>query len=175
MPGVPCDWLSETAIVLKPSGTPPAADTPSLTRSARSRWLRLHGIVPVHVDATPMIGPSSRAGSTPMARKCARAGARSAPSSSPARARRRRASTGASVTPSTVLQWQDRSMRIATLRLLDGATLAVDGPGGYRRLDFEGDLVSLVRAGIDPRDLGVGDAVEGELAAPLRPGKIVAI
>src|SRR3954449_8906371 len=81
MPGVPCDWLSETAIVLKPSARPPAAVTPSLTRSASSRWLMLQGIVPVHVDATPMIGPPSRVGSTPIARKWARAGARSAPSS----------------------------------------------------------------------------------------------
>src|SRR5437764_14216655 len=103
MPGVPWDWLSETAIVLKPRARPPAADTPSLTRSASSRWLRLQGIVPVHVDATPMIGPPSRAGSTPIARKCARAGARSALSSSPARARRRSASTGASAAPATVL------------------------------------------------------------------------
>ena len=30
IPGVACDWLSETAIVLKPSATPPAAATPSL-------------------------------------------------------------------------------------------------------------------------------------------------
>ena len=31
MPGVACDWLSETAIVLNSSATPPAAVTPSLT------------------------------------------------------------------------------------------------------------------------------------------------
>src|SRR6266852_351814 len=111
MPGVPCDWLSDTAIVLKPSARPPAAVTPSPTRSASSRWLRLQGIVPVHVDATPMIGPPSRAGSTPIARKCARAGARSALSSSPVRARRRRASTGVSVTPSTVLLTHDPRVR----------------------------------------------------------------
>src|SRR6476659_615060 len=40
----------------------------------------------------PTIGPPRRAGSIPMARKCARAGARSAPETSPSRARRRRAS-----------------------------------------------------------------------------------
>ena len=74
IPGVPCDWLSETAIVLKPSGTPPAALTPSPTRAASSSWLRLHGIVCVQVEAMPTIGPSSRAGSMPIARKCARAG-----------------------------------------------------------------------------------------------------
>src|SRR6476469_9989727 len=98
MPGVPCDWLSETAIVLKPSARPFAAETPSPTRSASSRWLRLQGIVPVHVDATPMIGRPTCAGSMPIARKCAHAGARSALLRSPVRARRRRASTGASVT-----------------------------------------------------------------------------
>jgi 2-keto-4-pentenoate hydratase/2-oxohepta-3-ene-1,7-dioic acid hydratase in catechol pathway len=66
-------------------------------------------------------------------------------------------------------------MRIATLQTPDGPTLAVESGDGFRRLDFQGDLVSLIRAGIDPRDLAVGDAVEGELAAPLQPGKIVAI
>jgi hypothetical protein len=71
----------------------------------------LQGIVPVHVDATPMIGPPSRAGSTPIALKCARAGARSAPSSNPARARLRRASTGVSLTPSTVLLTHDSGVR----------------------------------------------------------------
>ena len=77
MPGVPCDWLSETAIVLNGSGTPPAAATPSQTCRDSSSWLRLHGIVPVHVEQMPTIGPSSRAGSMPIARKCARAPARS--------------------------------------------------------------------------------------------------
>src|SRR5206468_26407 len=53
IPGVPCDWLSETAIVLKQSARPFAADTPSLTRSASSRWLRLQGIVPVQGGVDP--------------------------------------------------------------------------------------------------------------------------
>src|SRR3954453_12000609 len=92
IPGVACDWLSETAMVLKTSPTPPAASPPSTTRSASSRWFRLHGIVPVHVEAMPTIGPPRRAGSMPIARKCARAGARSAPETSASRARRRRAS-----------------------------------------------------------------------------------
>src|SRR4051794_40629858 len=92
LPGVPCDWLSETAIVLNGSATPPAAPTPSATRADSSRWLRLHGIVPAHAEATPTIGPSSRAGSIPSARKCARAPARSGPDASASRARRRRAS-----------------------------------------------------------------------------------
>src|SRR5579872_4615575 len=92
MPGVACDWLSETAIVLNGSATPPAAATPSAARADSSRCVRLHGIVPVHVEAMPTIGLSSRAGSMPIARKCARAPARSAPEASAARARRRRAS-----------------------------------------------------------------------------------
>ena len=57
----------------------------------------------------------------------------------------------------------------------DGPKLAVDVGGDHRRLDFDLDLLSLVQSGVDPRDLGVGDAVAGELAAPLHPGKIVAI
>jgi 2-keto-4-pentenoate hydratase/2-oxohepta-3-ene-1,7-dioic acid hydratase in catechol pathway len=66
-------------------------------------------------------------------------------------------------------------MRIATVRMHDGPKLAVDVDGDYRRLDFDLDLLSLVQSGVDPRDLGLGDAVAGELAAPLHPGKIVAI
>ncbi len=66
-------------------------------------------------------------------------------------------------------------MRIATVQMPDGARLAVDVDGDYRRLDFEGDLLSLVRAGVDPHGLAVGDAVAGELTAPLHPGKIIAI
>src|SRR3954467_2183291 len=89
MPGVPCDWLSETAIVLNGSGTPPAPATASQAADESSRWFRLHGIVPVQVETTPTIGPSSWAGSMPIARKCARAPARSAPVRNAARARLR--------------------------------------------------------------------------------------
>jgi 2-keto-4-pentenoate hydratase/2-oxohepta-3-ene-1,7-dioic acid hydratase in catechol pathway len=66
-------------------------------------------------------------------------------------------------------------MRLATVRTSNGAALAADVDGERRRLDFEGDLLSLVRARVDPQDLAVGDALAGELAAPLQPGKIVAI
>ena len=93
MPGVAWDWLSETAIVLNVSATPPASSTAAAARSASRRWLRLHGIVCVHVEAMPTIGPSSRSGSMPIARKCERAPARSAPDRSAARARRRAASS----------------------------------------------------------------------------------
>jgi 2-keto-4-pentenoate hydratase/2-oxohepta-3-ene-1,7-dioic acid hydratase in catechol pathway len=66
-------------------------------------------------------------------------------------------------------------MRIATVRSHDGPRLAEDVDGDYRQLDFDRDLLSLVEAGIDPNELAVGPAVAGELAAPLQPGKIVAI
>src|SRR5689334_687427 len=62
-------------------------------------------------------------------------------------------------------------MRIAMTR----TQLVVDAGGEYRRLDFDGDLRALVRSGVDPRELRVGDIVTEELAAPLRPWKIVAI
>jgi 5-carboxymethyl-2-hydroxymuconate isomerase len=66
-------------------------------------------------------------------------------------------------------------VRIATVRTTTGEQLAVDVDGAQRRLDFEGDLLALVCFGVDPHDLAVGDVLAGELAAPLRPGKIVAI
>jgi 5-carboxymethyl-2-hydroxymuconate isomerase len=66
-------------------------------------------------------------------------------------------------------------MRIASVQMHDGPKLAVDVDGHFRRLDFDLDLLSLMRAGINPRDLPVGDPIAGELAAPLEPGKIVAI
>jgi 2-keto-4-pentenoate hydratase/2-oxohepta-3-ene-1,7-dioic acid hydratase in catechol pathway len=66
-------------------------------------------------------------------------------------------------------------MRIATVQTHDEAELAAVVDGAHRRLDFDGDLLSLVRAGVDPNDLAVGDRVAGELGAPLQPGKIVAI
>ena len=66
-------------------------------------------------------------------------------------------------------------MRIATVQMHDGPKVVVDADGDYRRLDFDLDLLSLVQAGVDPRDLAVGEAVAGELAAPLQPGKIVVI
>jgi hypothetical protein len=88
IPGVPWVWLSETAIVLNSSATPPAAAIASAACAASSRWLRLQGIVPVQVEAMPTMGPSRRRGSIPMARKCERAPARSARAASPSRARR---------------------------------------------------------------------------------------
>ena len=57
---------SEIAIVLNSIGVPPAALTPSLTFAASARWWKLHGIVSVHVVATPMIGLASASSSKPM-------------------------------------------------------------------------------------------------------------
>lgn len=66
-------------------------------------------------------------------------------------------------------------MRIATVQTRDERKLAVDVDGDYRRLDFDLDLLSLVRSGTDPGDLALGDTVAGAPTAPLQPGKIVAI
>ena len=56
MPSVPMVTPSLTEMVLNSMGVPPAARMPSLTCSARSRWLRLQGIVSIHCVATPMMG-----------------------------------------------------------------------------------------------------------------------
>src|SRR5207248_1213283 len=85
---------------------------------------------------------------------------RSAPSCSPARARRRRASTGASVTRRLYCTWQDRSMRIAAVQTHDGRKLAVDVDGEHRRLEFDRDLLSLIQRGVDPQALSVGAALD---------------
>ena len=66
-------------------------------------------------------------------------------------------------------------MRLATVRVDGTVCLAAADAGGYRRLETSADLACLLRTGVEPRELSVGDPVEGELAAPLRPGKIVAI
>jgi 5-carboxymethyl-2-hydroxymuconate isomerase len=66
-------------------------------------------------------------------------------------------------------------MRIASVKARDGITVAAEVDGRYLRLDVELDLLSIARAGIEPRELPLGDPVTGELAPPLRPGKIVAI
>ena len=66
MPSVPIVMPSETATVLNSIGVPPAARTPSFTRSASRRRWKLHGIVSVHVLAMPMIGFASASSSKPM-------------------------------------------------------------------------------------------------------------
>jgi len=66
-------------------------------------------------------------------------------------------------------------MRIAAVQTHEGRKLAVDVQGEHRRLELDRDLLSLIQRGVDPQELAVGAAVEGELAAPLQPGKIVGI
>ena len=63
MPLVPIVMPSEIAIVLSSIGVPPAARMPSLTFAASARRWKLHGIVSIHVEATPMIGLASASSS----------------------------------------------------------------------------------------------------------------
>ena len=66
MPSVPIVIPSEIAIVLNSSGVPPAARTPSLTRSASPRRWKLHGIASIQVLAIPTVGRLSASSSNPM-------------------------------------------------------------------------------------------------------------
>ena len=66
MPDVPIVMPSEIAIVLNSIGVPPAARMPSLTFAASARWLKLHGIVSVQVEATPTIGLARSSSPKPM-------------------------------------------------------------------------------------------------------------
>src|SRR3954451_11386532 len=84
MPSVPIDTPSETAIVLNSSGVAPARRIPSFTCRASARWLRLHGIVSIHVVATPISGRARSASVKPAPLSIARAAARSTPSVSAA-------------------------------------------------------------------------------------------
>jgi hypothetical protein len=67
MPDVPIVIPSEIAIVLNSIGVAPAARMPSFTRAASARRWKLHGIVSIHVDATPMMGLAIASSSKPMA------------------------------------------------------------------------------------------------------------
>ena len=62
-------------------------------------------------------------------------------------------------------------MRIARLRTSDGIVIVAETPEGYRRI--LGDPDSSVA--VDPATAELGDAVVGEVLAPIAPGKIVAI
>src|SRR5262245_27866490 len=84
MPSVPIETPSDTAIVLNSSGVPRARRMPSLTCRASTRWLRLHGIVSIHVVATPISGRARSASVKPAPLSIARAAARSTPSVSAA-------------------------------------------------------------------------------------------
>ena len=80
MPSVPIVTPSLMATVLNSIGVPPASRIPSLTRSARRRWLKLQGMVSTQVWATPTMGLLRSSSSKPMACNMARAPARSRPS-----------------------------------------------------------------------------------------------
>ena len=67
IPEVPIVMPSEIAMVLNSIGVPPASRMPSLTFAASARRWKLHGIVSIHVDATPMIGLLIASSSNPMA------------------------------------------------------------------------------------------------------------
>ena len=49
--------------MLSSIGVPPAARMPSLTLAASARRWKLHGIVSIQVEATPMIGLASASSS----------------------------------------------------------------------------------------------------------------
>ena len=80
MPSVPMETPSLTEMVLISMGVPPAARTPSLTRWAMRRWLKLQGMVSIHSCATPTMGRARSSSEKPMDLSWERAGARAGPS-----------------------------------------------------------------------------------------------
>src|SRR5215210_2556086 len=84
IPSVPIETPSETEIVLNSIGVPPARRMPCFTYRASARWLRLHGIVSIHVVETPTSGRARSASVKPVPFSIARAAARSTPSVSAA-------------------------------------------------------------------------------------------
>ena len=80
MPSVPMVTPSLMAMVLNSMGVPPAARTPSFTRAARRRRLRLQGMVSIQVLAMPMMGRDRSSSVYPTALSMARAPARVRPS-----------------------------------------------------------------------------------------------
>ena len=64
IPWVPIVMPSEIATVLNSIGVPPASRMPSLTSAASARRSKLHGIVSIQVEATPMIGLDSASSSS---------------------------------------------------------------------------------------------------------------
>lgn len=67
-------------------------------------------------------------------------------------------------------------MRLGTIETGGGTQVVRETEGLLYPVDFRGDLLSLIREGIDPGSLDVAAApVSGRLVAPLVPGKIVAI
>jgi hypothetical protein len=52
-------------------------------------------------------------------------------------------------------------VRIAAVQKHGEPELVVDPDGDHRRLEFDRDLLALIRDGVDPHELTVGAAVEG--------------
>ena len=67
MPSVPIVMPSLIAMVLNSCGVAPASRMPCMTFWARCRRFRLHGMVPIQVEATPMIGFLISASDSPVA------------------------------------------------------------------------------------------------------------
>ena len=80
MPGVPIEIPSEIVMVLKITGLPPAAATPSAARRASRSMCRLHGVTWLHVEAMPTCDFRKSAHVNPTACNIARLAARSIPS-----------------------------------------------------------------------------------------------
>src|SRR5689334_7220181 len=74
------DIESATEMEAKSNGTPPAARTPAHAARASSPSSALHGVTRPSVEATPTNGFSRSASDMPSARRNARCGARSSPS-----------------------------------------------------------------------------------------------
>ena len=66
IPEVPIVMPSEIAMVLSSIGVPPASRMPSFTFCDSARRWKLHGMVSIHVEATPMIGLARASASKPM-------------------------------------------------------------------------------------------------------------
>lgn len=68
-------------------------------------------------------------------------------------------------------------MRLGQIRIDDQDRVVRVEDGMVELLDFDGDLSTLIRDGVDPGEIGVADQLFGSprLSAPLRPGKIIAI
>ena len=80
IPSVPIEIPSLTVMVPKICGAPPPTRTPSFTFSAKRLICTLHGVISLHVLATPISGLLKSSSVKPTARSIERFGARTSPS-----------------------------------------------------------------------------------------------
>src|SRR5437868_6166279 len=80
IPSVPIEIPSLTVMVPKICGAPPPTRTPSFTFSAKRLICVLHGVISLHVLATPISGLLKSSSVKPTARSIERFGARTSPS-----------------------------------------------------------------------------------------------